>query len=88
MNVEQILAALTPEIVVRFKTAIEIGKWPNGQLLTPEQREICMQAVLAWEFKHLAEQERTGYIHRPKKDDEACESHESDAHAEKPLRLI
>lgn len=92
MNIEQVLAALTPEIVERFKTAVEIGKWPNGQLLTAEQREICMQAVLAWEFKHLPEDQRTGYIDRGKKEEgEECDSHDhsqDDPNAFKPIRLV
>ena len=46
MNIEQMLAVLNPEIVERLKTAVEIGKWPNGIALTKEQRETCMQAVL------------------------------------------
>lgn len=95
MNVDQILAALTPEIVARFKTAIETGKWPDGRLLSAEQRETCMQAVLAWEHTHLPEEERTGYIDRgSKKKDETCDSHDhhdpsnDDPNEERPLRLI
>ena len=38
MNIEQMLAILDPEIVSRLKTAVEIGKWPNGIVLTTEQR--------------------------------------------------
>lgn len=30
MNIEQMLSVLNPEIVERLKTAVEIGKWPNG----------------------------------------------------------
>lgn len=89
MNIEQVLAALTPEIVDRFRTAVEIGKWPNGQALTQEQREICMQAVLAWEHKHLPEEQRTGYIDRGKKQEgEACDSHEHNPDEIKPIRFI
>ncbi len=95
MNVEQLLAALTPEIVARFRTAIEIGKWPDGRIVTPEQRETCMQAVVAWEFKHLPEEQRTGYIDRgTKKKDESCDSNthdDSKGHnpdEERPLRLV
>ena len=51
MNIEQMLAVLNPEIVERLRTAIEIGKWPNGVVLTQEQRHTCMQAVYAWEMK-------------------------------------
>ena len=64
MNIEQMLAVLDPEIVGRLKTAIEIGKWPNGVALTQEQRQICMQAVYAWEIKHLPAEEGSGYIDR------------------------
>ena len=53
MNIEQMLTMLNPEIVDRLRTAIEIGKWPNGIALTAEQRQTCMQAVYAWEMKHL-----------------------------------
>ena len=99
MNVDEIMAALTPEIVARFKTAIETSKWPDGRVLTQEQREICMQAVVAWEFKNLPEEQRTGYIDRgTKKKDETCDSHDSshghdhstqsDPNEERPLRLI
>ncbi len=62
MNIEQMLAVLDPENLGRLKTAIEIGKWPNGVALTQEQRQICMQAVYAWKMKNLPETERSGYI--------------------------
>lgn len=89
MNIEQVLAALTPEIVASFRTAIEIGKWPNGQPLTKEQLEICMQAVVAWEHQHLPEDQRTGYIDRGKKEEgEECDSHQHDPHEIKPIRFI
>lgn len=89
MNIEQMLKSLNPEIVEKLKTAVEIGKWANGVLLTQEQREICMQAVMVWEHKHLPEEQRTGYIDRgSKKQDEQCDSH-SPAHDEafKPIRF-
>lgn len=94
MNIDQMLAALTPEIVARFKTAIETGKWPNGQAVSPEQRETCMQAVVAWEYKNLPEEQRTGYIDRgSKKKDESCDSHSHEPAGDKPdeerpLRLV
>lgn len=64
MNKETILATLTPELVDKFRLAIEIGKWEDGRRLTNEQRETCMQAVMVWEHEHLAPSERTGYIHK------------------------
>lgn len=90
MNIEQMLSILDENIVDRLRTAVELGKWPNGVALTQEQRETCMQAVLAWEYTHLPEEQRTGYIDRgTKEEDEHCDSH-SPSHDEefKPLRLI
>lgn len=88
MNIEQMLAVLDENIVNKLRTAVEIGKWENGVALTPEQRQISMQAVLVWESKHLPEEQRTGYIDRGTKEDEHCESHEP-AHDDefKPIRF-
>ena len=69
MNKETVLASLTPEIVDKFRVAIEIGKWPDGRKLSAEQRETCMQAVMMWEHEHLEPSERVGFIHKPIKDD-------------------
>jgi len=90
MTPEAVLAALTPEIVDRLRTAVEIGKWPNGDRLTPEQRSTSMQAVLIWEMKNLPENQRTGYIDKGTKEGEACDTdhvHNS-PDEEKPLRLV
>ena len=90
MNIEQMLSMLNPEIVDRLRTAIEIGKWPNGVALTEEQRQTCMQAVYAWEIKHLPETERSGYIDRgTKEEDEHCDSHDPQQDEEfKPIRFV
>lgn len=68
MNKEDILDSLNPEIIAKFRTAIELGKWDNGVRLTDEQRQTCMQAVMVWEHEHLPVEERTGYIQKPKDD--------------------
>ncbi len=89
MNIEQMLAVLNEDIINRFRTAVEIGKWENGVALTQEQRETCMQAVLIWEHQHLPEEQRTGYIDRgTKEEDEQCDSH-SPAHDDefRPIRF-
>lgn len=73
MDKSAILAALTPEIVEKFRTAIALGKWEDGRKLSLEQRQTCMQAVMVWEHEYLDVTERTGFIHRPKKESEDCE---------------
>ncbi|WP_045859405.1 YeaC family protein [Teredinibacter purpureus] len=66
MTPEDILRTMTPEIYRRFQTAIEIRKWPDGKVLSPEQTEICLQAIIAYEHKYVPENERTGFV-PPKK---------------------
>ncbi|MDO4250533.1 MAG: DUF1315 family protein [Moraxella sp.] len=69
MNKYDVLNSLTPQIVDKFRTAIEIGRWENGEKLTDAQRATCMQAVMIWEHEYLPVDERTGYIHKPIKED-------------------
>lgn len=71
-NVQELLDSLTPEIYQKLKQAVEIGKWPTGGVVSKEQRELCMQAVIAYEKKHLSEEEQTGYI--PPKEHTHCGS--------------
>ena len=73
MDKQAILAVLTPEVVEKFRTAISLGKWENGERLSAEQRQTCLQAVMVWEHEYLPTEERLGYIHRPKKESEDCD---------------
>lgn len=52
MNVEQLIASMTPEIYQRLNYAVETGKWPDGTPLAQEQRDSCMQAVMLYQSKH------------------------------------
>ncbi|MFO7704276.1 MAG: DUF1315 family protein [Halopseudomonas sp.] len=58
----EMLRNITPEVYASLKTAVEIGKWPDGRKLTREQKELCLQAMIAWEQDHLPEDQRTGYM--------------------------
>lgn len=71
MDYKQLLDSITPEVYENLKRVIELGKFPDGRKLTPEQRESCMQGVIAYEHKYLSATERTGYI--PPKGD-ACDT--------------
>lgn len=74
MDKQAVLAALTPELYERFKQAVALRKWPNGQRLTAEQINTCMQAILVWEHTHLPAEARTGFV-PPKETACADESH-------------
>src|SRR5690554_5565223 len=58
----QMLRNISPEVYESLKTAVELGKWADGRKLTQEQKELCLQAIIAWEMDNLPEEERTGYI--------------------------
>ena len=53
---------ITPDIYQSLKLAVEIGKWPDGRKLTQEQKELSLQAMIAWELQNLPEDQRTGYM--------------------------
>ena len=64
MNFKDMIDNITPEIYGRLKHAVELGKWPNGIKLTPEQTELCMQALITYDYAHKPEEQRIGYIDR------------------------
>ena len=59
---DDLIATMTLEVCDNMRRAIETGKWADGRPLTREQRETCLQAVIAWEAKNLPEDQRTGYM--------------------------
>lgn len=69
----ELIQNITPEIYERLKLAVEIGKWPDGRRLTQEQKELSLQAMIAWEVNNLPEDQRTGYM------SQQCESHKDEA---------
>ena len=81
MDLKTLLETVTPEIYQGLKRAIELGKWPDGRPLSSEQRELCMQAVIAYD-RNLPEEQRVGYL--PSKET-PCESAAS-ADSETPVK--
>jgi uncharacterized protein YeaC (DUF1315 family) len=89
MDLQQLLSSLTPEIYQNLKRAVELGKWPDGNRLSSEQRQLCMQAVIAYEHKNLPPEQHTGYI--PPEPHTYCggEDHEHDhPHSDKPIKWV
>lgn len=58
----EMIENITPEIYQNLKLAVELGKWSDGRKLSQEQKELCLQAMIAWETQNLPEDERTGYM--------------------------
>ncbi|WP_444945752.1 YeaC family protein [Microbulbifer sp. VTAC004] len=84
MSFEQLLSNLNPHIVASLRRAIELGKWPNGVVITPEQRRLCGEAVANWEARNLPKEQQVGYV-TPKASEEPCASKKDD---EQPLNWV
>lgn len=56
-QLDEVVAALTPDIYQRLATAVELGKWPDGVPLTQEQKENCLQMVMLWQSRHNVDAE-------------------------------
>jgi len=81
MTFAEMIEKMSPEIYTALKQGVELGRWPNGQALTEEQKEISMEAVLRYEAQsNIPEEERVGYI-APKKKKKAAK--EAD-----PIRIL
>ncbi len=73
MDYRQLIETMSPEIYRSLKQSLEIGRWPDGRSMTPEQRENALQAVIAWGERHLPPNERVGYIDKGHKAGDTCD---------------
>jgi len=74
MTYEELIKRLDPNVYRSLRQSIEMGKWPDGRKLSPEQRSISLEAVIHYENTHnMAEEERTGYIDRGAKAGTDCD---------------
>jgi uncharacterized protein YeaC (DUF1315 family) len=52
VNIDDMISGMTPEVYQRLVTAVELGKWPDGVALTPEQKENSLQLVMLWQARN------------------------------------
>ena len=65
-SIDDLVISLTPEMADSLKRAIELGKFPDGHVVSGQQRELMLEATIIYDSLKLPEQERTGFIHRKK----------------------
>lgn len=53
MDIIQVVDNLSEAMYLRFKCAVETGKWPEGTPVDQAQRETAMQIVLAYQARRL-----------------------------------
>lgn len=63
MNIDDLIASMTPEIYNNMKNALELGRWGDGRTVTPEQKANSLEALIRYEHLHnIPETERVGYV--------------------------
>ena len=65
-TVNALVESLTPSMMSDLKQAIELGKFPDGRVVSREQKELMIEATILYDALKLPEEERTGFIHRKK----------------------
>jgi hypothetical protein len=74
MDYGQLISTMSPDVYQRLVRSVELGKWPDGSTITPQQRENAMQAIIAWGEMHLLVQDRVGYIKKKEKVGESADT--------------
>jgi uncharacterized protein YeaC (DUF1315 family) len=63
---------LSPEMIERFKTALQVGKWPDGQPVSDKQKATLTQAIIIYDNANLPAGQRVGET------DDQCASKSND----------
>ncbi|MDP2561535.1 YeaC family protein [Psychrobium sp. 1_MG-2023] len=53
MQIEHLINNMSPAVYEVIKQGVEIGRWPNGEPLTEEQRDMASQAMMLYQGTHL-----------------------------------
>ncbi len=61
-SMQELLESITPEIHEQLKTAVELGRWENGEKLTTEQKEDCVEGVIAYDLEYTDPENRVGFL--------------------------
>ncbi|EAT11818.1 DUF1315 family protein [Bermanella marisrubri] len=68
MNIDDLIASMTPEIYQNMRDAVQLGRWGDGRAMTPEQKTHSLEALIRYEHMHdIPEKERVGYVDTSKK---------------------
>lgn len=86
MDFQELIEAITPDIYNKLKSAVELGKWPDGTQLTPIQKANTLQAIIAYDAHHKAEDERVGYIPPKEKGSSSSNKEKDNANDEHPIK--
>lgn len=73
MTVDELIKAMTPDVYKKMKSSLELSRWPDGRKMEPEQKPLCMEALIRYEvMADVPAEERIGYM------ESACKSTKTD----------
>lgn len=67
MQFDDIVNALSEDRYEVLKRSVELGKWPDGRILSNEEKGVSLQILIAYDRKHKPQEQRIGYIPPPDK---------------------
>ncbi len=65
MDLQLLIERMDVSTYQSLRDSLERGKWPDGQLLSAEQKALVMEALIRWGHQHLPEDQRIGYLPQP-----------------------
>lgn len=75
MTFDKMVQQMTPTIYASLKQAVALRKWPDGRMLSAEQVELCLEAVIKYEAEHdVPPEQRVGYVERSSCSDDGEDS--------------
>lgn len=84
MNIDELIASMTPEIYRNMKEAVELGRWGDGRAMTPEQKAFSVEAMIRYEhLVGIIETDRVGYVDTTNK-----RKKKNDGDDTQPLKII
>lgn len=83
MNIDDLIASMTPAIYNNMKEALELGRWGDGRAVTPEQKEHSLEALIRYEhLNNVPENQRVGYVDMSNKRKKKADD------GEQPIKII
>ncbi len=62
MTFDEIIDQVSPDIYQELKQVVATGKWLDGRKLSSEQSKFSLQAIIAYESRHVDEIDHVGVI--------------------------
>ncbi len=59
-SLEKLIESMTYNVYTRLRQAVELGKWPDGNVLSEEQLEQSLQLVILYGERNLPSDQRIG----------------------------